>query len=535
MAVDVTAATDDERRLVCSAAATAVRLLVRCGISPRRPLHVEVTSEVRHPLRHGVILGFFDAKRERVLVTREANVPALVKGTPYPALPQREFYKSLIVHEVVHAAMHQNLKRPAFTHAAYEYSAYTLQIESLAANERDNFLKAFDQTAVKVDATPFTDLILFFDPYVFAARAYQHFKSSPDGCVHLRALLSGEAPSLPHCHSADRPGARRRRPDVVELTNIGDVLEGHARRWPEKVGARDLDRQMTFGLWHQRACRLANALIGIGLAKGDRVCILAYNCLEWLEIYAATSMAGLVAVPINFRLVAPEIRYIAEDCAAKAFIVQDALRHALEPVRGDLPIPAANFITFGGHRRRPGYRDYEDLIANASDAPPRIGVGAGDPWTLMYTSGTTGNPKGAVRSHGSSALLSLVTDVEMGLGRRDGALLVMPMCHANSLFFFGAFTYCGAPCTIYSRRSFDPEHLLRTLAEGGATFTSLVPTHYSMMFDLPATVRSRHNVDAVTKLMISSAPARRDTKLAIMDCSGIPACSSCTVRPKPAG
>ena len=93
----------------------------------------------------------------------------------------------------------------------------------------------------------------------------------------------------------------------------------------------------------------------------------------------------------------------------------------------------------------------------------------------------------------------------------------MPMCHANSLYFFGAFTYCGAACTIYSRKSFDPEHLVRTLADGGATFTSLVPTHYIMMLGLPAGVRARYNVDAVTKLMISSAPARRDTKLAIME------------------
>ena len=67
-----------------------------------------------------------------------------------------------------------------------------------------------------------------------------------------------------------------------------------------------------------------------------------------------------------------------------------------------------------------------------------------DPWTLMYTSGTTGKPKGAIRSHRGGALLSLVTEVELGLHRRDAALLVMPMCHANSLYFFGAFAYCGA-------------------------------------------------------------------------------------------
>jgi acyl-CoA synthetase (AMP-forming)/AMP-acid ligase II len=304
---------------------------------------------------------------------------------------------------------------------------------------------------------------------------------------------------------------------TTELATLSEALGAHARLLPDKVGARDLDRAMTFRAWHQRSCRLANALLGLGLAKGDRVCVLAYNCVEWLEIYAAAGIAGLIAVPINFRLVGPEISFIAQNCEARAIIVQHELLGALEAVRKDLPCPEGSCIVFGAQRRIPGYRDYEALIAEASDAQPAVPVEPGDPWTLMYTSGTTGKPKGAIRSHRGSALLSLVTEVEMGLGRDDAALLVMPMCHANSLFFFGAFLYCGAACTVYSRKSFDPEHLLRTLAEGGATFTSLVPTHYIMMLGLAAAVRSRYDVGAVRKLMISSAPARRDTKLAIMD------------------
>jgi fatty-acyl-CoA synthase len=304
---------------------------------------------------------------------------------------------------------------------------------------------------------------------------------------------------------------------MSQLAHIGDVLGMYSRMFPDKIGARDLERAMTFREWNNRSCRLANALAGIGLSKGDRICIFAYNCLEWMEIYAATAMAGLVAVPINFRLVGPEIEYIVKNCEARAFIVQDELLDAIEAVRANLPIPTDNFIIFGGSHRFPGYLAYEELIAKASDRRPRVTVTADDPWTLMYTSGTTGKPKGAIRSHKGSAMLSLVTEVEMCLTRRDSALLVMPMCHANSLYFFGAFAYCGAACTIYSRKSFDPEHFVRTLAEGGATFTSLVPTHYIMMLGLPASVRDRYNVDAVTKLMISSAPARRDTKLAIMD------------------
>jgi hypothetical protein len=188
--VDVTGDSPEERRLACSAASEAIRLLGRCGISLRRPLHVQIMTEVRHPFS-GAIFGLFDTKQERVLVTREANIPALVKDTPYAALPQRDFYRSLIVHEVIHGAMHQNLKRPAASHAAYEYPAYALQIESLAPDVRDKFLSSFDQTTIAAN-TLFSDSVLLFDPYFFAARSYHHFMASANGCAHLTALLEGD-------------------------------------------------------------------------------------------------------------------------------------------------------------------------------------------------------------------------------------------------------------------------------------------------------------------------------------------------------
>src|SRR5579863_2918546 len=166
------------------------------------------------------------------------------------------------------------------------------------------------------------------------------------------------------------------------LAHVGDVLALHARLHPDKIGARDLEREMTFRVWRDRAARLANALLGLGLRKGDRVCILAYNCIEWLEIYAATAMAGLIAVPINFRLGGREFTYIVENSDAKAFIVQDELLGEVEAVRADLPVPAQNHIVFGakvfGAKRPPGYLAYEDLIARARDSVPDAGVGGED-------------------------------------------------------------------------------------------------------------------------------------------------------------
>ncbi len=304
---------------------------------------------------------------------------------------------------------------------------------------------------------------------------------------------------------------------MTPLLSMGETLSVNAMLYADKVGARDLHRSMTFRVWNQRSCQLANALLGLGLSKGDRVAVLAYNCVEWMEIYAATAKAGIIAVPINFRLLGEDILYILENCSARALIVQDELLASLESIRSRLAIPETNLIYFGRTAAPCGFVGYEDLLARAAESEPGIAIRPDDTWVLMYTSGTPGKPKGAMRSHGSHALLNIVTLLDMQFDRDDTCLLVMPMCHANSLNFASAFAYAGATCCVYDVKSFNPEHLLRTLSETRATFTSLVPTHYIVMLGLPQKLKDHTNVDSVRKLLVSSAPARRDTKLAILD------------------
>ena len=299
------------------------------------------------------------------------------------------------------------------------------------------------------------------------------------------------------------------------LMNISEAVATHARLTPQKLGVRDSRRGLSYAQWNARATQLANGLRGVGLQKGDKVALLAYNCVEWMEIYAALARAGLVAVPINFRLTSTEIEYIAQHSDAMAFIVQDELIDRVEPIKSQLKISNKAYLAFGDNIQS-SWTHYESLISAAPTYIQPIEVLPTDVSALMYTSGTTGKPKGAIRSHEGSTMIALATALELGFTSKDTSLLVMPMCHANSLYFSHTFTQLGASCIIDDRKSFDAEALLSTLSKEKVTFTSLVPTHYIMMLGLAAEIKAKYDVTAVEKLMISSAPARRDTKLAIM-------------------
>jgi acyl-CoA synthetase (AMP-forming)/AMP-acid ligase II len=188
----------------------------------------------------------------------------------------------------------------------------------------------------------------------------------------------------------------------------------------------------------------------------------------------------------------------------------------LDDLRSQLKVKPERYVTLSATAAA-GWLPYERLLAQADVAFAFEPVRPEDTCALMYTSGTTGRPKGAIRNHGGSSLIALATALEMGFTRQDTALLVMPLCHANSLYFGTTFIHLGGTCIVEDRRSFDPESLLRTMAEEHVTFTSLVPTHYIMLMSLPQEVRQRFDLSAVGKLLISSAPARPDTKRGIME------------------
>jgi acyl-CoA synthetase (AMP-forming)/AMP-acid ligase II len=270
-------------------------------------------------------------------------------------------------------------------------------------------------------------------------------------------------------------------------------------------------------VFNLRACRLSNGLERLGVGPKQPFGIIAYNRGEWMDIYASCAKGGQISVPIMFRLAGPEIEYIIHHSECKAFIVEAPFVDLINGIRDNLPVPKDAYIYLGDGPVPEGYIGYEDLLSGSSPEEPDAEVDGADTWVIMYTSGTTGRPKGVVRTHESNMAQYYLNDINLGVRPTDRVMLVMPMCHVNSIFYSFAYTLVSAPVFVYNMVSFNPEDLLRTIDEYKITFTSLVPTHYIMLLALPEEIKSSIDVSSIRQLLISSAPARKDLKLAIMD------------------
>ena len=306
---------------------------------------------------------------------------------------------------------------------------------------------------------------------------------------------------------------------------VKDVLRVNAFKWPDKIGAKDLYKSYTFKEWNERSCRLANALADMGLKKGDRFAALGYNCVEWLEIYGAAAKGGFIVVPIMFRLSTPEMEYNINHSECKVFLVQGGKDQngkefpwidMVGTMKKNLPT-VRKYVSYAvDNPHYDGFISYEDAIAAASPEEPAAVVDGEDVWIIMYTSGTTGKPKGVMKSHRSLFAQYFIMIYDHDFGFDDTTLLVMPCCHINSLNYSFVNTWVGGTVMAYNMASFDSEDLLRTFSGHKITFTSLVPTHYIMMLALPDEVKKKYDLTTIKKLLISSAPARKDTKIGIL-------------------
>ncbi|MFH1227476.1 MAG: AMP-binding protein [Planctomycetota bacterium] len=304
--------------------------------------------------------------------------------------------------------------------------------------------------------------------------------------------------------------------------NLAETLRVNAAKYSGRTALKDKSRALTYSQLNVRIDRLSNALLGLGLTKGDKISCLLENCLEIIELYLACARTGIVINPINFRISPADVAYIADNADSKAFFVHNEFIPVIEQIKPQIP-KIKNYIKIAdGSKTAPKDKsvtwiDYEPWLNGAPDKDPGIRVDPKDTWVLLYTSGTTGKPKGVLRSHESYIAFYLINAGDFSFLPDDICLNVMPLCHVNSTYFSFTFTYIGGAIYVHPARNFNPEEILGIVARVKATFISLIPTHYSLILGLPDAVRAKYDVSSINKLLCSSAPARGEIKKRIME------------------
>jgi fatty-acyl-CoA synthase len=228
---------------------------------------------------------------------------------------------------------------------------------------------------------------------------------------------------------------------------------------------------MTYGELGDRAARWAAVFSGRGIGRGERVAFLGENQPAFVEALFGAARAGIVFVPVNTRLAAPEVAHILTDSGARLLVHDDRAAAVATEAAGELPR-----IVVG--------TEADAELAAVEPVPETSGVGLDDPAAILYTSGTTGRPKGAVLTHGNLTWNSLNTLVDVDIVSTDVALVISPLFHAASLGM-GLLPVLLKGGTVVLERAFDAGRALRLIEEHGVTMLSGVPTTYQFMAEHP--------------------------------------------------
>jgi acyl-CoA synthetase (AMP-forming)/AMP-acid ligase II len=286
---------------------------------------------------------------------------------------------------------------------------------------------------------------------------------------------------------------------------LHDTLDYSAREHPDADFAVFRGRRLTYREAVASANRMANALVGAGLAPGDRFAVLSKNSIELALLYYAGSKAGVVPVPLNYRLAPPEWAYIVRDSGARVLFAQQAFANALEPVRGELS-DVKRLVSLDAASA--GWELLTDVLQGQPEQAPEREVTERDDVYQMYTSGTTGRPKGAVLTH--RAVMAQLHQGLLGFGAQPGerALIVAPMYHAAAALTSFVTVQIGG--TLYIQDDFVPAEVVRALSEERIAFAMLVPAMIQFcLVGVPEVAERRY--DDLRLLIYGASPISEQT------------------------
>src|SRR5258706_2019305 len=250
----------------------------------------------------------------------------------------------------------------------------------------------------------------------------------------------------------------------------------------DKIGVIDGDKTFTYGQYAERTHKLANALRGLGVQKGDRVSFICYNTHHLLEAYYGVLEAGAILNPINIRLAPPEIAYILNHAASKVLFYHQDFAPLVESIKGSLSA-TEHFVVVEGQPGGLAAHEYEALLATGSAdyVPPEFDEN--DIAELFYTSGTTGRPKGVALTHRSLHMHGVYSALSLKFGDDDVIIHVVPLFHSNGWGIPHSITMQGG--THVMLRKFDLIALLDLIQKYRATFLFGVPLIFNALINLP--------------------------------------------------
>jgi len=278
------------------------------------------------------------------------------------------------------------------------------------------------------------------------------------------------------------------------------ILSRAVESFPDRPALIDGDVRLTYRALGERVNRLANALCGMGLERGDRVAILDWNSHRYAEAYYACAVAGLTFLPLNSRLAAPELEYIFNDSDARAVLLSAPFLDVFEDVRSKAPSLEFS-IGMGLDNPPAGFHDYEAMLAAASPEAEPADTAIDDIIQIYYTSGTTGDPKGVCLTNGNVFWCGVDCTTTMDFRLGCVWLHSAPMFHlADALAFWAVPMVGGAQVCVH----FQPDRVLELIEKERVTITSLPATLIALIANHSDT--SKYDLSSLTQIMYGGSP-----------------------------
>ncbi|MFO1425719.1 MAG: AMP-binding protein [Steroidobacteraceae bacterium] len=285
---------------------------------------------------------------------------------------------------------------------------------------------------------------------------------------------------------------------------VDDFLRRPAQLYPHKTAIIDGALRFSYAQYAERVHRLANALLALGVRKGDRVCILSPNSHFFLESFYGTSLIGAILVPLNYRLTSEDHQYIIDHAGVKVVLADHEYTDVVDRIRGSLPkVVHCVVANDAAIAPPPGWHDWNALLAAAAPAPPPpVLREENDVVSINYTSGTTARPKGVMLTHRNCTINAYGLIAHLRVAHEDVELWTLPMFHCNG--WGGVYALTGMGGTHVVLRAVDGRRIYELVAEHGVTFACMAPAVLATVLNYPD--KARHAIRTRPRLVVAGAP-----------------------------